>query len=961
MDPHDIDDLDLILQANFDCGQYDLDSFNNITFNENHNLKMLHLNIRSYSRNFDELQVYLNNLDVKFPIIFLSETWLASESEFINYQGYTAYHSVRGRASGGVSILVDDQLQSYKLPTLTTNTPIFESVGVKIEMNGTPLNLICLYRPPSLPINNFNDVYSIFLKNIPKNELTYISGDFNINMADPNPSNSLLAFKEITQSEFLFPLINVPTRVTDTSSTCIDLIFTNSLQPIISGTLNCNITDHRAVFSTIPVEHTRLDDLIEIEFRDHSLENINSLLIDLNKDLSTFNLFEDCSINDKIIILDSIIKNVYFRCCPIKTKKISRKKLCSPWITNALLDSIAHKHWLETESARNPALRSHFKRYQITLRNAIDNAKKLYFDKKLSPTNSLRQSWRTINSLIKPRSSKNQIELIHDGSKITDSNEISDHFNNYFSSVAQVLASDIPQSNVDPLSFLKFNKRSFRFFECDNDEIINIFQSMKNKKSAIQDIPVFVYKYIAAIIAPILKNLINESVNTGIFPNILKIARVIPLHKGGSKKQVKNYRPISILPILSKIFEKVMKSRIVCFFEKFELFSPNQFGFRGNKSTTDAILKFLDEDYSSLESKNMLLSIYLDFSKAFDTIDHHLLCQKLNYYGIRRNVNKWFESYLSSRKQFVAINNCNSETKELSYGVPQGSILGPLLFLIYINDMQECTTLKLIHYADDSTAYTSHNNLIPLCSLVNEELHKIDNWTRANKLSLNIDKTNFSIFTNKPCNNIPDIIIRNNIIARSNTQKFLGIFVDERLTFKTHIDKVCKKVSSGIGIIKKLRNFIAPNILLKIYNAIIYPHITYAIEAWGSSSKVGTNRLNNLINKASRLIGPINNNAEPVLPLKKIHGRFCSTRLFKYFIKKDSSHFYEKYVNQIPNHSIPTRFNENNLLKIPRFKLTKSQSSFFYCSIKYWNKLPIAVRNIKKLSNFKRKLKTLRL
>ena len=957
MDTTDVDDIDVILQANFNCSSYDLDTFKNIDFNENNNIKMLHLNIRSYSRNIDELLLYLRKLDASFPFMLFSETWLANESDFIEIPGYKAYHSVRGRPSGGVSILVDDQFQSYKLPSLTTNNQMFESVGVKIEINATPINLICIYRPPSLPINNFNDAFSSFLRNLPKDELIFIGGDFNINLIDPNPTNNLLTFKELTQSEFLFPLINIPTRVSESSSTCIDLIFTNSLQNIISGTLNCNITDHRAVFSTIPIERTRVSDLITIEFRDHSPENLDLLRNDLINELSTFHIFEEFSINDRLIILGSIIEKIYFRCCPIRKKKISRKRICSPWITDSLLNSITRKHWLEKHSVNDPAMRNYYNSYKFTLRSAIDRAKTLYFEKKLSPTTNLRQTWRAINALIRPKSSKNSIELLHEGSKISDPTEISNHFNNYFSSVAQNLAANIPQSDIDPLSFLDSNQRSFGYLNCDCGEIVKLFKSLKNKKTSVKDIPVIIYKSVADIIAPFLKDLINESVHSGIFPSILKIARVIPLHKDGSKKQVNNYRPISILPVFSKIFEKVMKSRIISFFEKYDLFSPNQYGFRSKKSTTDAVLHFLDDIYTTFNDKKTLLAIYLDFSKAFDTIDHHLLCQKLNYYGIRGNINSWFKSYLSDRKQFVAIKNSNSVTKNLSLGVPQGSILGPLLFLIYINDMQKCTTLKMIHYADDSTAVTSHNNLNHLCAYVNSELQKIDDWTRANKLSLNVNKTNFSLFTNKRLNEIPNIIIRNHIIQRANTQKFLGIFVDERLSFKKHIDATSNKVSSGIGIIKKLKNFIAPSILLKIYNSIIYPHIIYGVEAWGSSSKVGRNRLNNLINKARRLIGL--NHAEKILPLVKTHERFCLTRLFKYYVKKDSCHFYAKYFNQLPTHSILTRFNSNNLFTIPKIKVSKYCSSFFYSSIKYWNRLSSDTRNIKRPNKFKKKLNTI--
>ena len=266
--------------------------------------------------------------------------------------------------------------------------------------------------------------------------------------------------------------------------------------------------------------------------------------------------------------------------------------------------------------------------------------------------------------------------------------------------------------------------------------------------------------------------------------------------------------------------------------------------------------------------------------------------------------------------------------------------------------MQKCTSLKLIHYADDSTALAEDDNPINLSLIVNNELEKIDEWTRANKLSLNIDKTYFSLITTKTIRSIPDIIIRNQIISRSKSQKFLGIFVDERLTFKDQINKICKKVSSGIGILKKLKSFIAPEILLKIYNAIILPHIIYAVEAWGASSKVGIKRLNNLINKAKRFV-----DSNAILSLDKIHERFCLIKLFKYFIRKDSNYFYQKFVSNIPNHSIRTRSNVNNLFTNPRIVSSKYKSSFFYKSCKYWNKLPNNIRNIKKVAKFKRMLK----
>ena len=389
-----------------------------------------------------------------------------------------------------------------------------------------------------------------------------------------------------------------------------------------------------------------------------------------------------------------------------------------------------------------------------------------------------------------------------DGNKESNPDIISEHFNNYFTSIAQNLASKIPPSNVNPLSFINHQPNTFVFFECCESEIVEIINQLKNNKCSLHEIPVHIYKRVADIIAPVIRDLINDSVSNGIFPDLLKTARVVPIHKSGSKQSTKNYRPISILPTFSKIFEKVMYRRLVSFFEKYDLFSPNQYGFRSKKSTTDAIIRFTDQCYTIINDHKTLLSIYLDFSKAFDTIDHTLLCKKLQSYGIRGMTNEWFRSYLHSRNQYVSIQGSRSNVKNLYCGVPQGSILGPLLFIIYINDMQNCTHLKLIHYADDSTAYLSHDNIDTLCNTVNHELTKIDEWIKANKLSLNTDKTFYSLFTNKKINHIPDIIMRNHKISQSKSQKFLGVLVDEKLSFKEHINVVSNKISRATGVIK---------------------------------------------------------------------------------------------------------------------------------------------------------------
>ena len=518
----------------------------------------------------------------------------------------------------------------------------------------------------------------------------------------------------------------------------------------------------------------------------------------------------------------------------------------------------------------------------------------------------------------------------------------------------------MPVANSNPLNYVSRNPHSFVFFKCNPNEINNVILLLKNKKCSVSEIPVSIYKKITDIISPIISNLMNSSLSRGIFPNSLKLARVVPIHKSGSKKDVKNYRPISILPIMSKIFEKIVYKRVTNFFNKFKLFYPDQYGFQNKKSTTDAIIKFTDQCYDILNNQESLISVYLDFSKAFDTVDHNLLCKKLELYGIRGSVNNWFRSYLCSREQFVQIHSDRSSRQPLSYGVPQGSVLGPLLFLIYINDMHKCTNLKLIHFADDSTAFMYHKDITYLTSFVNAELLKIDEWICSNRLSLNASKTFYSLFSNKKTISDPNIVMRNTIIARSSCQKFLGVQLDEKLNFKIHINSICQKITRSIGIIWKLSSFLPAKILYTIYYSIIYPHLIYAVEVWGKSSKVAVNRLSKKVLRAQSLVLAGNNNNEldcKMLTFTQIHEQFCLTRLFAYYKLDSNPYFSNKFTNQVTNHTLNTRNNLNNLFRTPVINSSKVFNSFFYNAINFWNKLPTPLRNVETIHAFKKKVK----
>ena len=945
------------------CNSYDFESIKDCEEIARSKFNIIHLNIRSYNRNLDEFLSFIDSTKINFPIIFLSETWQKGENDWINIPNYSAFHSFRKDGNkegyGGVSILLHEKLKGEVIPSLTINNSSIESIGIKTEINEKKVNLMCVYRPPvntTDTLDNFNSTLSDFLDNLPRNEINFIGGDININLNSTTLSNSAKNFQEILASESYYPLITLPTRVTRNSSTLIDHLFTNTLLPIESGTLDCGITDHRAIFCTIPISSPNNSDLFEIKFRDHSELNIDRFRHELLNKLSNFEIYNDFSIDSKVQIFENILSNCYMANCPIKIKRISYKNLTSPWISDSIKRSIHHKYLLLKLSRENPQFLDRFNAYKDILRNLIKTAKVSYYLSKFNAiAGDVKKTWKTIKSILQSKSKSTGFKLNLGGETITDPTHISENFNEYFASIGPTLAANIPLTNTNPLSYLTASPNSFMFFECTGNEVLKIINSLKNKRKGLDEIPISIYKKIGDLIASHISNFINDSISTGVFPSSLKIARVVPIHKSGSKREMNNFRPISILPTLSKIFEKVMHRRMMKFIEKYDILYSEQYGFRNGKSTSDAIIKFTDKCYDALNNKKSMISIYLDFSKAFDTINHQLLCLKLDQYGFRGNINCWFKSYLNKRSQYVCIENSKSSLKEIKFGVPQGSILGPLLFILYINDMWKCTQLNLIHFADDSTAFMPFSNPASICSSINSELTKVDDWICANQLSLNASKTTYSIFSSRKFNLSSSIAIRNVNIERSRCQKFLGVLLDENLNFQSHINSVRLKVSRAIGIMKKMRDIAPPDILMKLYYALIYPHINYSIEAWGKSSKTAIKRLSNKLEKAQKLIPAIELNR--LLKYNNIHSLFCLAKFHKYYVLKESSYFVNKFNDLQVLHNLNTRHNHNNLFNTPTINSSKIYRSFYYWSMKKWNTIPAPLRRVSKNKPFKRHLK----
>ena len=490
---------------------------------------------------------------------------------------------------------------------------------------------------------------------------------------------------------------------------------------------------------------------------------------------------------------------------------------------------------------------------------------------------------------------------------------------------------------------------------------------MKNKSAHIDTYSVRIIKSLKDIISPILSDIINKSFETGYFPKLCKVAKVAPaLLKSGEKTDVHNYRPISILPIMSKIIEKVVHHQLYGFLQRNRIISPSQFGFRKKLSTTDAITDMLQFVYDKLDNGDIVISFCLDFAKAFDTVNHNILLKKLEWYGIRGIPHDWFRSYLGNHSQYVSVNNVSSNIENIHYGVPQGSNLGPLLFLIFINDFPNCSNFfKFTLFANDSTLTCHFDNFHPpsMVTKLEEELSKVNNWLLLNRIKINAQKSHFLIFSYRKELTLGQLKFGESFLTQFRSTKFLGKIIDDHLTFKIHVDHILSKVNKSVGVLFKLNRFLPMNILLPLYNTLILPYFNYGITAWYNAPHYALNRLVTCQKKAVRAICSLEYNAHTInhfrenkiLKLDDIYKVNLCAALFSHLAEPHTYPMASRFIRNSHVHNYNTRNRDD--FNIPRYYRTTSQSCFLYQASVKWNDVPVNIKNSHTAGSFRRKYK----
>ena len=952
--------MDEILQ-DIPCSYFNAEGISRL-YSSNEGLLIFHHNIRSFSSNYDYLSILLEEINFTVDVIILSETWF-SDDYVSEIDGYCGYHICRpSRGGGGVSIYVRSDMSSRFLSEYSSVSDHYEVCSVEITIsnrNSEKLVILGIYRPPSGSIINFSNYLEVNLQNL-SNKTIALTGDFNIDLLNDHLHQD---FFNMLHSYSFFPFINIPTRVTESSAKCIDHIWLNRFNVVESGAIVSDISDHYPIFSLIEVVKSCRS--FTKSFRDHCDSNLDRLFEDVNLlCIDYFNQTFDNDVDVKCEWFLNKLNYVYNRDCPKRVKTISIKRLSKPWIDVSLRRRANYKHHLFKQYKMNLIPFSTYNTYKNNLSKSLKNAKRRYYINKFKLCNKdIKTTWKTINSILsKPKSKVKNITLLDSrGEEVVNSNVISNMFCDHFATIADKLNSIIPQTQTDPLNYMTEQiTESFNPPPATVNEVTKIIESLNNKPSNVNTIPIFIYKRIAIVIAPIICDIFNDSLAYGVFPEMLKIARISPLYKSKNNRSKENFRPISILPLTAKLMEKLMKTRALQFISEQNIYYDGQFGFRTGRNTTDAMLQLVDDCTTALDNRFYTVTVYLDFSKAYDTVNKSILLRKLHKLGFRENLHKYFDSYLTDRRVYVNVNGCNSTVRTINIGVPQGSVSSTWLFSLYINDMHRASKkLKFIHFADDTTVYLSGPNLRELCITVGEELTKIDEWLKANKLSLNIDKTCYMIHTH--CNfNLNDctIKIRDSPIKYVRSTKFLGLTIDDRFNYNDHTILLSKQLSRVKGILFRMSYFIPSEIVRKLYYALFYSRLTYGLAVWGGGGITNVGKFRKLNKSVTSIFcDNLPDYISKPLQYDHIYMYICLVVLHRYAVNQSFRYFNNKFNVLLPTHDYRTRFTDFVNYSSPHLSKTVSQNQFLFNSIKLWNALPDNIKTIVPQIEFKTVLK----
>lgn len=828
----------------------------NISHQRRELLVIEYLNSQSLLCHFEEIKLMLQSRDI--DVLCICETWLdpCVSDVFLKIPNFNILRCDVGRG-GGVCIYIRDDLNITIINTGIERCENIEDIWVQIQHKKFPSFIVgCMYRHPKALAASFDYINEVFKAVCLKNKPVFIFGDLNDNLL-VGGSNLGKVIKNLNLKQ----MIDKATRITQTSSTLLDVVITNKSDMIASSNVfPSSIADHEHISVTINVRKPKkIPELRTFRSRKDYSQNIFCQLL-LSEDQALNNILDTDNVSLQVDVLSNVFTKCLDRCAPVVTKEITRPP--APWIDRNLKKLITDKNKLQIDlknDRSNQDLELKFKQSKIVVRNRVENAKSSHFKQKfIDGKGNSTAMWRTVDEMLPGfKNSTDKVIFENPSAK-------AEEFNEYFANVGQIafdksqegisedVLQNLPDATPNP------DIPTFRPQPVDVETVILVIKHLKETSAVGSDgislkyikdaLPVLVF-YITVII--------NTSIVTGLFAKTWKHPHVLPYHKSGDVDQVTNYRPISLLPILSKVLEKIVANQLTSFLENNKLLAESQHGFRKGLSTETALLKVSEHIYSNIDKKRVSLLMLLDLSKAFDSVSHEILinkCNQLNVDGF------WFEDYLRGRMQSVRIDSFVSSSRPINYGVPQGSILGPILFSIHINDMQKALKKYfLVQYADDAQIVISDTieNIGDLIKRAEAAFKDAKKYFQKNGLNVNEGKTQcVFIGSRQLISRIPpDIILHfgNASIIPLQSVKNLGVYMDPYMLFDVHVSHICRKVNGLLIYLNRVKESLDLTSRIIVVQSLVLSIINYCSKVWGMTTGEQLERVQKAQNFAAKV------------------------------------------------------------------------------------------------------------
>lgn len=927
--------------------------------------KCTHLNVRSLYRNYDEIGHFLH--DNNIHVLALNETLLddsISDSE-LRVQDYDLLRKDRNRNGGGVAIYIQNSI-TYEV----VNSEVFDSLElllIKIRpKSSSPFLFMSWYRPPDSKIE-LMDRYERVLAFIDTFRLdVVVMGDVNCDLKKPYKSNMIKRYEEVN-TLYSMQQINTTmfTRITHISKSLIDHMLTNATDMIRThGVISIALSDHDLCYLILNFKSVRNPKTIT--FRNLKKVNLEAFRNHLSN--HPWHEIETCkSLDEEIDLWESFLLKSIDEFAPLKKKRVRNQP--APWLNSDIKQIMKIRDGLKRKASKsnNEELMNRYRKAKNLVTKKIRAAKKAHFSKQLSDTaKSTSNIWPVLKSLLP---SKKATQNYNPG---TEDSLLANQFNNFFANVGADLAATIPNVNCNKncSKYDNCNDLLFELTPVSEEDVLKAIQGMSNKKSTgVDNISILMIKMAVPTIVPSLTHICNRSLSERTFPTKWKRSKIIPIHKSGNKKSANNYRPISILPSVSKILERLVQVQLTDYLKFNNILSEAQSGFRKNHSTISALLKVTDDWLSAIDHGLLTGAVFIDLRKAFDTVDPFILLNKLSNIGVSASCLSWFRSYLTGRRICTVINSSTSKESSIDYGVPQGSILGPLLFVIYIDDLVKHLEQCSVHlYADDTVIYFSNKDVHMIESVLNSELQNIFDWLGSSKLSLNCNKTVCMLFGSPGMlqkYNQVHITVNNARIQQVQSTKYLGMILDPNLKWNLHIDHMSNRISKLVRMLSRLRHTLNISNMKIVYNAIILPIFDYGDVLYGSGAAKYTDSLQKLQNRAFRIL--LGLSPYEHVSIKELHSRLGYKSLeFRRFCHLNTMVY--KAINELAPPYLKSSFHfcqynyllrSNGKLALPRPRTDYLKRSFSYRGAMQFNNLPPELKLSTSVASFSNRLRSI--